>query len=472
VQWLSSNAVNLQLPPVRHTHTLPAPIGREIPMRNAIRQVLQSLLPRSTPVIPCTVLMLSQMVAGAAAAQQEEPGAAVEQIKVLSSGMDELRKENEALRQRLDALEGSAAKPAASGAPTFKFNGELRTRYEDFSGDNDAFVDRGRLRGRLRLGGTATTNDLEVGLRLTTGISEGEPTGNNFTLTDNASKKAIALDLAYLKWQAVRSDRDQLALIGGKMNNPLPANDLIFDSDYTPEGVAAQYAHKFGASTVRFNTALLVIDELSASSHDPLLYVGQLRWDGSLSSNLSTSLGLTSLQLANASRLTNTAVPDVHRGNTRTAGGVLTEHYRPWLLDASVTRMVGKLPVRIGADYMHNPGAADDNNAYHAGLFVGKADARRTWELSYRYRVAESDVWYEELIDSDSGAYYHEAPAGGAAGYGGGTNVRGHILAGSYALTDRTLASFTYFATRLIDSSPVGSESGMGRLQVNVIAKF
>jgi Putative porin len=439
-------------------------------MRNAIRQALRSLTP-ATSLISCTVVLLSQALTGTAVAQQVASQASSEQITVLSTGMEELRKENQALRQRLDAIEVGAAKAAPVDATAFKFNGEIRTRFEDFEGKNDAFVDRGRLRARLRLGGTATRNDLEAGLRLTTGVSEGEPNGNNFTLADNGSKKAIAVDLAYLKWQAYRSDLNQLAIIGGKMNNPLSANDLVLDGDYTPEGVAAQYSHKFGTNTLRFNTGLLVIDELSASSHDPLLYVGQVRWDASLGSN-TTSIGFTNLQLANASQLTNTSVPDVQKGNTRTADGVLTEHYRPWLLDASVTHKVGMLPVRLGLDYMHNPGASDDNNAYHAGLFVGKAEARHTWELSYRYRVAEADVWYEELIDSDSGAYYRVAPPGGSAGYGGGTNVRGHILAGNYALTDRTLAGFTYYSMDLINASPAGSDSGMGRLQMNVIAKF
>jgi hypothetical protein len=421
-------------------------------MHNSIREAVRSATWR-TRAIGCAVLLLGQAsVAGA----QSAPAAAAEQIEVLRSDVEELRKENQGLRQRLDTLEGTAAKPAAAAsAPTFKLNGELRTRFEDFEGENDAFVDRGRLRGRLRLGGTATTNDLEIGLRLTTGVSEGEPTGNNFTLQDNGSKKAIALDLAYLKWSAYRSERDQLALIAGKMTNPLVSSDLIFDTDYTPEGLAAQYARKLGSSsTVRLNTALLVIDELSASSHDPLLYIGQLRWDAIWSSNSSTSIGFTDLQLANATRLTNSAVPDVHKGNTRTAGGVLVEHYRPWVLDASFTRPLGKLPVRIAGDYMHNPGAADDNDAYDAGLFVGKADARHTWELGYRYRVAEADAWYEELIDSDSGAFYQIAPPGGSIGYGGGTNVRGHIFSANYALTDRTLAGFTYFATKLIDASP------------------
>ena len=132
----------------------------------------------------------------------------------------------------------------------------------------------------------------------------------------------------------------------------------------------------------------------------------------------------------------------------------------------------GVIYTRAFGDYMSNPGADTNNHGYFAGVAFGKAGKKGTWDFTYRYRVIQSDAWYEELADSDSGAFYQAAPAGGASGYGGGTNVRGHIFQGNYALNDAALVGFTYFATRLINPSPAGSESGMGRLQVNTILKF
>ena len=132
----------------------------------------------------------------------------------------------------------------------------------------------------------------------------------------------------------------------------------------------------------------------------------------------------------------------------------------------------GAFPVKLFGDYMSNPGTDTNNHGYFAGVAFGKAGKKGTWDFTYRYRVIQSDAWYEELADSDSGAFYQAAPAGGASGYGGGTNVRGHIFQGNYALNDAALVGFTYFATRLINPSPAGSESGMGRLQVNTILKF
>lgn len=430
-----------------------------------------------THVIVAVAGLLGAALPPSASAQADGFAAIAAEIRNLKAEVQGLRDENQALRQQFGAFEMNAAKPApapAPASPLLKLGGELRLRYENFDGRNPSFVDRGRFRGRLRLGGTANVaSNVEVGLRLTTGVSEGEPTGNNATWQDNAAKKAFALDLAYVKWTALKNDDASLALLGGKMNSPFTSSDFVFDGDYTPEGFAAQFSRRLGGHhTLRANAGTFMIDELSASAHDPMLFAGQVRLDTTWTKEWSTSVGFTALDLTNASRLTNSAVPDVHKGNTRTAAGVLVNDYRPWLVDVAVTRTVAGIPVKLCGDYLVNPGADTANKAWYGGLYLGKAAKAGTWEFNYRYRVAQADCWYEELIDSDSGAYYQVAPAGGSVGYGGGTNVRGHIFAGNYAVTDYALVGFTYFATRLEKASPLGSESAMGRLQVNTILKF
>ncbi len=418
----------------------------------------------------------------AGAAEAFDPAAITEQLNRLRSEVGELRNENQALRQQIGAVESIAGRPAAAPAgPALRIGGELRLRHEGFYGENPAFVDRSRNRVRLRLGGVADLpKNVELGLRLTTGVSEGEPTGNNATWADNASKKAFALDLAYAKWTPIKNAESSLTLIGGKMNIPFASSDLVFDTDYTPEGLALQYARTLTPGhVVRFNAAQLVIDEIANSSHDPLLHGGQLRLDSAWTGEWGTSLGFTAVDISNAARLTAANVPDIHRGNTRTAAGVLVHDYHPFIFDAALIRNFdsipgypGVLPVKFYGDYLINPGADTNNRGYCAGICVGKAARRGSWEFGYRYRVIQGDAWYEELADSDSGAYYQAAPAGGAVGYAGGTNVRGHIFNGTYALNDYAALGFTYFATRLINPVPAGSPSGMGRLQVNTILRF
>ena len=58
------------------------------------------------------------------------------------------------------------------------------------------------------------------------------------------------------------------------------------------------------------------------------------------------------------------------------------------------------------------------------------------------------------------------------AGYGAGTNTRGHIIKASYSPYDSLTLSVTYFRTELIDESPLASDSKMGRLQVDAVWKF
>src|SRR5436190_533516 len=76
------------------------------------------------------------------------------------------------------------------------------------------------------------------------GASGGDPISSNVTLMDNGSKKFVFIDLAYAKWREVQSDRLNATLTLGKMENPLVTSDIVFDHDYTPEGMAQQVTWK------------------------------------------------------------------------------------------------------------------------------------------------------------------------------------------------------------------------------------
>jgi hypothetical protein len=107
----------------------------------------------------------------------------------------------------------------------------------------------------------------------------------------------------------------------------------------------------------------------------------------------------------------------------------------------------------------------------------GKSGKRRTWELGYAYKWLGSDAWWEELVDSDFGAYYQSQQAnagfsGTGAGYGAGTNVKGHIVRFAYSPSDSITLGVKWFYTQLINPSPPDSESQMSRLQVDALWKF
>lgn len=397
-----------------------------------------------------------------------------------------------------------------------KLNGDFRGRIESLYTDVNDIMDRTRFRYRLRFGATAVLKDqLEVGLRLSSsegasgGGSGGDPISGNTTLQDNGSKKLVYIDLAYAKWLAVNRPDWNAGLVVGKMENPFVFSDMVFDGDYTPEGAALQFGYTFNDQhSLKLAGGGFVLDEVSASSNDPFLFGAQARFDSTWNKRVQTSVGVAALAISgdqslNASRsstfnVTATAtnvtssttwtVPNQNAGNLRTAVtgrsgnvGLLTANYNPIVADAALTFTLDKgpmysvaFPIKVAVDFIHNPGADDENTGYSAGVTFGKAGKRGLWELSYRYKHLEGDAWYEELVDSDFGAMYAGASlrSTGATGYAAGTNVKGHILKAGYSPWDSLTLNATAFFTELIEESPIGADSDVIRVQLDALWKF
>jgi hypothetical protein len=410
----------------------------------------------------------------------------------------------------------NAAYAVKSGMPdwvnSLKFNGDLRGRYEGFFFENENAIDRQRFRYRMRFGATAVIKDnFEVGFRLSSsepgsgGSFGGDPISGNTTFADNGSKKFVYIDLAYGRWTAVNSPDLLAAFTIGKMENPFVFSDMVFDGDYTPEGLAVQLAYTLDDKhALKFNAGAFVMDEISASNNDPYWVGGQVRVDSTWSKKVATSMGVAALlidnqEALNASRAstltptgTNTTttwtVPNQNAGNLRTpvsgtsgSVGNLINHYNPIVADAALTYTLdkfpmynGAFPIRFGGDYMINPAASHQNVGYSAGVMFGKSGKKGLWDVSYRYKYLEGDAWFEEFVDSDFGAFYQSSSArtGGGSGYLAGTNIRGHIIKLSYSPYDALTLGATAFLTEAIQENPEGTESSTARLQVDAVLKF
>ena len=423
--------------------------------------------------------------------------------KLVEKGILSVKEAND-LRDEADKGFSSAYQ-VKSGMPdwvnSLKLNGDFRGRFEGFYADNPAFVDRNRFRYRARFGVTALIKDrFEVGVRLSSseaqGTFGGDPISGNTTLSDNASQKYVFFDRAYAKWTAYDRPFGSANLSFGKIENPFVLSDMVFDGDYNPEGAAQQFNFNLNREhSVKLNLGEFILDELSNTSNDAFLLGAQVRFDSVWNPKIQSSVGLTALAitgeegLAGAPGAPYNGVPNMNRGNTRTptvggVGGDLVHSYNPVIADASFTynlesfpMYTGMFPIRLAGEFMHNPGAdnaagSDDNNAYSLGVTFGKSGKKGLWDLSYRYKVLEADAWYEELVDSDFGAFYETAQVGGSSGYGAGTNIRGHIVKANYSPTDALTIGLTYFMTQTINESPVGSDSDMGRLQLDAVWKF
>ena len=388
-----------------------------------------------------------------------------------------------------------------------KILGDVRGRYEMFKTDNDVDgasqpnKDRNRFRYRLRVGATVTMkDDFEVGFRLTSAEANSDGSGGdaisgNSTLQNNGSKKFIYVDTAYGKWTPIHSGPWLLGTTIGKMDNPFTTSDMLFDHDYTPEGAALQGGYTFNKShALKFNGGVFVLDEInqgSQASDDPLMTGLQLRYDAKWAPKLSSSVGLSWYSLFAEENLNNADVPNINVGNTRYAtatgkhrAGDLVNNYTPWVVDASLTYTLdsfpiyrGAFPIRIGGEYMNNPGASEENIGWWGGIFLGKSGKKNTWEASYRYKHQEADSWYEEVVDSDFGAYYQVALAGSGqgTGYRAGTGTEGHVAKLVYSLSDSFTIGATWFYTSLINPAVVAgseTESHENRVQIDAIWKF
>jgi hypothetical protein len=267
----------------------------------------------------------------------------------------------------------------------------------------------------------------------------------------------------------------------GKMENPFVfPSTMTFDRDYTPEGAAVELAFRPNADhTLKFVGVGFVLDELEASSHDPYMFGGQLRWDANWNKHFASSVGVAGFDLINATSLSTTNVPNQGRGNTRNAAGDLVYNYAPIQGDVSVTYTADNVPlynapfpIMVFGEYMQNTAVNQNNKGYGAGVTFGKSGKKGLWDFTYQYRVLEADAWYEEVVESDFGANYLTAPTGGNTGSRNGTNVRGHIFRAQYSPYDMLTLAVTYWLTELINPSPAGSSSGQGRLQVDATLKF
>lgn len=413
------------------------------------------------------------------------------------------RQEADELKKETDAGFDKAYRVRA-GLPdwvtSLRLHGDLRGRVEGFMTENDSGSgaaavdhDRWRLRYRLRVGMVATLQDqLELGFRLTSseaaGGFGGDPISSNTTFQDNGSKKFLYIDTAYGKWTPINSEPWKLSGTFGKMENPFTVSSMIFDNDYTPEGAALVSSYSVNKEhTLKMVGGYYWLDEVAQgedANNDAFLFGAQVRWDGKWTSTLETSFGLSAFALSDERTLNNGAVPNVNVGNTRAADGSLVNDYSALVVDAVVTYWLekaplykGKFPVRLAGTYSHNPDASTDDDAYEAGLFLGKSGKKQTWEISHRWRRQEADSWYEELTESDFGAFREVALAnsGAGTGYRSGTGVQGHIFKASYSPYDALTLGISYYLTELIDPPRVAgreTESDMHRIQVDAIWKF
>ena len=389
------------------------------------------------------------------------------------------------------------------------FNGDMRLRYE-----NDAFAsnnvpvaiandvkryanikntseDRDRFRVRARFGADLEVNEwLKGGLRLTTGLLTSPVTPNQ-TEGIAQGKYTFGLDRAYLKAQPY----SWLALNGGRFANPFFNTDLVWDPDLAFDGLAATFTPKFNDTWSSFTTVgAFPLEEIESSEtnkvKDKWLYALQtgIQWKAENKSSARLALAYYDYKNvegeSNPTGLTtkNGTVPAFRQKgnntfdiNAQNNGGTpsanlanaiaLTSKFEQLNLTGQIDLMTfDPAHVTLTADYVKNIGydakeifkrtgrkMDEETDGYQVRLDVGQNSFSagslvevkpNDWQVSLAYKRLEADSVLDGFTDSN----FHL----------GGTDAKGWLLGGNYAIDKNAWVSARYFSTDTITGPTLG----------------
>lgn len=136
------------------------------------------------------------------------------------------------------------------GLGPISFSGDVRLRAEPFfGGPTDQSLDRARARIRARFNATADLgSQFRTGFSLATG-DVNDPVSTNANVTGFYTRKAIALDQAFVEFRP--SKFQALTLTGGKFRYPWVNTELTWDKDLNPEGAAETLGFKLNTPVLK-----------------------------------------------------------------------------------------------------------------------------------------------------------------------------------------------------------------------------
>jgi len=405
----------------------------------------------------------------------------------------------------------------------------FRTSFRDINDVNDAggvrnsnlresieniTEDRKRLRGRARLMITAKpTEGFEVGMRLVTG-DQGNPVSSNQTLGNYGEKWESNFDLAYIKYNNVEKSKIYQA---GRFKNPFFHTDLVWDSDMTFEGIAGSWYFNrsddmfddfrqfdpyltIGAFPINeINQATLPGDfGKDPNNQDIWLYAMQVGTVYEFINQSTFESGLSFYYYDNIQAVENSreVITDIRQdarvpsffqfGNSlqdiRFTGDDADELYglasEFEIVNATVKYgYSGFAPYQVvlTADYVKNIAFdreevgrrsnidldifPERDSGYQYSIFVGwpDLDQHDNWNVSLTYRNLEADAVVSSFADSDF--------------LFGGTNAKGYILKGQYAIDENVWASLRWISADELDADVFETVS-LDTLQLDLNAKF
>jgi putative porin len=380
---------------------------------------------------------------------------------------DYLKAQTKELREEAAVASNEIGKvKGADWATKVKWRGDLRYRHEQImrertvSSDGVTTVedaeDRYRHRIRARFGLDAQVSDhVKTTVQLTTAENK-DPRSSNQSLDDNATRKEVDIDLAYVDWTFAQG----ADLIFGKQPYPFyrTGSSLFFDGDLNPEGIAAKFERG-----ILFGTGYgwwwneLHNDNPSANSTDTFIFGGQLgvRVPVLDQSNL---VAFAHYYNCSGCRGESPIFNNNANGNTTFQNPIdptnlLLFDYEIGELGVEFNTQVGNLPLQLWGQYAQNMASdVEEDTAYNVGFRLGRASNPKTWEVGAMYQSIDKDALFGQLIDSDFG--------------NGVTDTEGWALRGAYAPVRNIAVNLTYFINTL--NKDVGTELDYDRLQLDL----
>jgi hypothetical protein len=275
----------------------------------------------------------------------------------------------------------------------FAFYGDLRVRYEwDWDSQTPGGIprdDRERARVRARLGFTCNFSaPWSVGARVRTGNKNSQQSPHlTFYASDDATDDFSALaDRYFLQYK-----QDGVTAWGGRNVTPFWQPDEIFwDEDVTPTGIAGSFENKVDYGTVTTTVGAFYLPD-GAVHLNGTLFGGQVKWVLPIQpSQLTVATGLYQFDGRDgAQHLLN------RNGARNYTIGVLAAQW--------TTPVAGRIPLSLAADLLKNfqnydstdlapYGArqADETNGYVFSVSLGQLKQARDWQVALFYAHIET----------------------------------------------------------------------------------
>ena len=322
-----------------------------------------------------------------------------------------------------------------------KLKGDLRLRYQ--WEDKTDSIDRRRERYRFRLGVESKIND---NMKAHAGLATGgdDPRSTNETMDDTFETKGAMLDYAYAEWLAAPWATLKAGKIKGVKNCLFTTSDLLWDSDINPEGVSLLLSKKMGNCDLFMNAGYWILDEWSASAHDPSMYVIQPGCKYKFNKNTHLKAGVACYNFENIvgkSRLEHSS----ETNTTTLKGGSRYLKYSYNSINPNIELGMkqpfgGLVPyAAVFGEYVVNPDRSKEHEGYLAGVKFGAKKVKKLhdWQFKYMYRELERDAWLDTFPDSDA--------------MGGETDIRGHEVILAYGLGENTSLGFDYITCAILE---------------------